>query len=121
MFFVPIPVVFSLLGLLLSATGRCVLPPKPHGDESIGREIRLQKFSGCASGTKQSFGCEIAAAHGAFHRRWPAGVRPVARQEQTWQGGLLFGTPAIDSRLRGKRRKQQTRSEEHTSELQSPC
>src|SRR2546422_6556083 len=69
MFFVPIPVVFSLLGLLLSATGRCVLPPKPHGDESIGREIRLQKFSGCARGAKQSFGGEIATAHGAFHRR----------------------------------------------------
>src|SRR5437763_968819 len=94
--------VFCVIPFVLRFTLLCVLPPKPHGDESIGREIRLQKFSGCARSAKQSFGGEIAAAHSPFHRRGPAGVRPVARQEQTWQGGLLLGTPAINSRLRGK-------------------
>src|SRR5712671_4268506 len=101
---VPALLVFLLLGCLLSAAGYDVWLPQPHGHESIRIEIWLQKFSGCARSAKQSFGSQVAAAHGALHGGGPAGVRPIARQEQTWQGGLLFGTPAIDSRLRGKRR-----------------
>src|SRR5256885_4774578 len=60
---------------------------------------------------RSGFRRQIAAAHGTFHGGGPAGVCPVPRQKQARDGSLLLGAPAIDSR----------RSEEHTSELQSPC
>src|SRR5258708_21476867 len=91
--------VLFLLGCLLSATCRGVLLPQPHGHESIWIEIRLQKSSGRPCGAKQSFGGQITAADGAFHRGGPAGVGPIARQEQARHGGLLLGAPAIDSGL----------------------
>src|SRR5260370_24533709 len=75
---------------------------EPHGDEAVGSEIGLQKFSGRSFGMEKGFGGEIAAAHGAFHRGGPAGVGPIAGEKEAWDGGLLLGAVAIDSRLRGK-------------------
>src|SRR6266446_8225966 len=79
-----------------------VLFSKPHGDEAVRLEVGLKKFAGGAFGTEQSFGGEVAAADGAFHGGGPAGDGPIASEEETRDGGLLLGPPAIDSGFRGK-------------------
>ncbi len=54
------------------------LASQPHLDETIAGEVRLKDGAGSAGGVKKSFGGEVAAADGAFHRGGPAGLRPVA-------------------------------------------
>src|SRR5713226_1542391 len=83
----------SKVGLMLA---------EPHGDEAVGREIGLEKFSGRAIGAEDGFGSEIAAADGAFHGGGPAGVGPIAGEEEARDRSLLFGAPAIDTGLWGK-------------------
>src|SRR5258706_12445091 len=75
---------------------------QPHGDETVGIEIGLEKFSRRSFGTEQGFGGEVTAADGAFHGGGPAGVGPIAGEKKAGDGGLLLGTPAIDSGLRRK-------------------
>ena len=75
---------------------------EPHGDEAVGSEIGLEKFSRRSFGAEQGFGSEVTAADGTFHGGGPAGVGPIAGEKKAGDGGLLLGTPAIDPGLRGK-------------------
>src|SRR5205809_1968563 len=77
---------------------------QPHGDETVGRKIRLEKFSRRCFGAEKGFCGQIAAAHSAFHGGGPASLGPVTCQKQARDGGLLPGAPAINTGFRRKRR-----------------
>ena len=62
----------------------------------------MEKLSRRSFGAEQGFRGKIAAADGALHGGGPAGIGPITGYKQAGDGGLLFGAPAIDARLRRK-------------------
>src|SRR6266404_857784 len=52
---------------------------EPHGDKSVGLQIRLEKVPRCAGNSQHGFRGEISAAHCALHRGGPARGGPVPR------------------------------------------
>src|SRR5579864_6984338 len=73
---------------------------KPH--QAFGRKIGHEKLFCIATNLRDGLGCEISAAHGAFHGGGPAGRSPVAGKENAWPRALRAWTVAVDS---GSRRE----------------
>jgi hypothetical protein len=95
----------SMTGFVLEmkkSGGKRLMLAEPHGNETVGREIGLQKYLRGALGAEEGFGSQIPAADGAFHGGGPPGGSPVAGQKKTRDGCLLLRAPAIDSWLGGK-------------------
>ena len=68
---------------------------QPAG-QPAGRQARLDERSGAAEVFKDPLRGAVAAPDGPFHGRGPAGVGPVAGQEEAVDGGPLRGSKGLD-------------------------
>ena len=75
---------------------------EPHRDEAVGRKVGLKKSARGTVRTKEGFGGEVSAANSAFHGGGPASLRPIAREKQAGNSGLLMGTPAVNAGFGGE-------------------
>lgn len=70
----------SIGAKLRSWRPRLMLRQPQRAGEPTGFEVGDDSRLVVAELSKDRFGREIAATHGTFHRGWPTGLSPVARQ-----------------------------------------
>ena len=70
-----------------------------HSYQAIGRQIFLYEFLRRSRVGQDDFGCQVATANGAFHRRRPASRGPIPCQEHSRESGFLWRAPLINAGL----------------------